>query len=244
MKKTTSIIAMIVVFALNGVSAARAQQTSQQPETKTFVSISAGGQFGSQTFSSSSTFPLYGETATTATNQAVGGGFVFDASGSYRVWRNLAVGIGIWTFNGSGTAAGVASIPDPLQTGHPTIVNGTASDLKQTDVGVNFQAVWVQPVTDRIDVAIFGGPTLIHVSQDVATMTIASNAQTATMTTSSQSGTTGKAGNVGVDASYKLTKRYRAGVFIRYAGGTINLPIIGDLTVGGAQLGGGVRIRF
>src|SRR5262245_37661741 len=100
MKKTTSIIALIVVFALIGASAARAQQTSQQPETKTFVSISAGGQFGSQTFSSSTSFPLYGETATTATNQAVGGGFVFDASGAYRVWRNLAVGIGIWTFNG------------------------------------------------------------------------------------------------------------------------------------------------
>jgi len=37
---------------------------------------------------------------------------------------------------------------------------------------------------------------------------------------------------------------YGAGVFLRYAGATIELPSAGNVKVGGLQLGIGARLRF
>ena len=41
----------------------------------------------------------------------------------------------------------------------------------------------------------------------------------------------------------RLVGRYGVGGFIRYAGGKAEFPAV-DLTVGGMQAAGGIRIRF
>jgi hypothetical protein len=169
---------------------------------------------------------------------------VFDISGGYRVWPDLAFAVGLWTFNGSGSAAIAASLPDPLLFGHPTIVTSSASDLKQTDIGVNLQAVWTMAITDKIDLAVSGGPSIIHVKQDLGSITVAPGTQNTTTSIDTQSKTTAKAGNVGVDVSYKLTTRYGVGGFIRYAGGVADLPSSPGMKVGGIQVGVGARFRF
>jgi len=243
MTKRTNIIILIVGFSLTGASAARAQGTSA-PESNIFVNISAGGQVSTHTFTDSSTFLDFEETGTVAANQAVNRGGLVDVSGGYRVWRTVAVGIGLWTSWVSGAAAATAAIPGPLFFGQFKTVALTVSDLKQTDVGLDLQVTWTGAITDRIDVAVSGGPSIIHVSQQIGSITVASNTQNATASVVSQSKTTAKAGNVGVDVGYKLTGRYGAGVFVRYAGGAVNLPAVQNLKVGGVQVGGGVRLRF
>lgn len=75
-------------------------------------------------------------------------------------------------------------------------------------------------------------------------MAVAAGTQNVTPTSTSESGTTGKAGNVGLDLSYLVTTNYGIGAFIRYAGGELNLPTAPNLKVGGLQMGGGLRLRF
>jgi len=242
MKKTTTIIAMIGSFTLSTALTVSAQTAA--PEQRAFLNVSAGGQFQTHDFTSVTTFELYDETGSVTANQTVGGGFVFDVTGGYHFARSFAGAIGVSTFNGSGGAASVASIPSPLFVGKPTIKEFDASqygDLKQTNVAINFQIVWMTSITPKLDLAAFGGPSVIHVSQDIASATPVLNS---TATVERQTATTGKAGNVGVDLTYRINNRFGVGGFIRYLGGSVDLPAIEGLGIGGVQAGGGIRVRF
>lgn len=242
MKTTTTIIAMIGALTIGTASTARAQTAPADPTM--FVNISVGGQFQNHDFTSVSTFDLFNETGSVTANQTIGSGFVFDATAGHRFSRRFAGAIGISTFNGSGEAAALASIPSSLFVGKPTMKNFAPSDygdLSQSNVAVNFQIVYMWPLTNRIDLQVFGGPSIIHVSQDIATATPVENS---TATIESQSGTSGKSGSIGVDLAYKLNNRYGVGGFVRYLGGQVDLPSVENLTVGGTQAGGGIRIRF
>src|SRR3954464_14285113 len=112
MKTTTTIIAMIATFIASSASTAQAQTAA--PENRAFLNVSVGGQFTSHDFTGVATFPLFDETGSVAANQTVGSGFVFDATGGYHFARSLAGAVGVSTFNGSGEAASVVSIPNPL----------------------------------------------------------------------------------------------------------------------------------
>ena len=61
---------------------------------KGFANVSIGGQAGSHTLATSTTFDLYDEQAKVETSQKVKGGALFDISAGYKVWRNLAAAIG------------------------------------------------------------------------------------------------------------------------------------------------------
>jgi len=241
MRKTTTTIAMIAGLTLGYASAAHAQRP---PDPSTFVSISGGGQFQSRDFSGTTTFSLFGDTGTVTANQTVGSGFVFDASVGYRVWHRLSAAIGVSTFHGSGAAAALASIPDPLVFGKHTTKEFPASDygdLGQTTTAINFQAVWVRPINDKLDLWLFAGPSFTHVSQEIATATETANPVAATKTESAGSW---KTGTVGVDLSYRMNAGYSVGAFVRYAGGEVDLPSVSSLKIGGVQAGGGIRFRF
>jgi hypothetical protein len=54
-------------------------------------------------------------------------------------------------------------------------------------------------ITDKIDLAVSGGPSIIHVKQDLGSITVAPGTQNTTTSIETQSKTTAKAGNVGVD---------------------------------------------
>ncbi len=241
MKNPTSVVALMAGFALIGTVTARAQ-TPSQTDSIGFVNISAGAQTQSRLFSDTATFSLFNETARVVANQSVNGGFVFDASAGYRVWQRLSVALGVSTFNVSGDAALAASIPNAQSPGRPTSFTATATGLKQNDVAVNLQFVWTVPMTDQIDLSIFLGPSIVHVSQDLATATATSGVSGAAVVT--ESATTPKAGTAGIDLRYKVTDRAGVGVFARYAGGEVNLSSVRKLKVGGIQVGGGLRWRF
>ena len=189
------------------------------------------------------TSPIFGEDATIDLNETVGRGPVYGLRGGYRFRPNFAVALGVWGTRGKSESAIVASIPDPLVTGHFKTVTVNGSGMNQTDVGVDLQLVWMRPIGDRLLVSVFGGPSFIHVAQDVATVAIDAG-QNAVPTFERQSKNTAKAGNVGVDALYSFKPRYGIGVFVRFAGGTVDLPSVPGLTVGGVQVGGRLQMWF
>ena len=241
MKNTTTMIAMIGSLMLGGASAARAQ-TPAASDTTLFVNISVGAQFQNRDFSSLTTYDLFDQTGSVTANQTLGSGFVFDATGGYRLWPSIAAAVGVSTSSGSGDAAALLAVPNPLFRGRPTLTAISYDDLKQSTVAINFQIVFMRPITDRLDLSIFGGPSVVRVKQDLAgAVPSATSAATAV---ESQSKTTAKAGTVGADLSYWLNDRYAVGGFVRYAGGQVDLPAVSNLTFGGAQAAGGIRIRF
>jgi len=74
-------------------------------------------------------------------------------------------------------------------------------------------------------------------------VTVPSRTQNINIATGSEEGTA-KGVNVGVDGTYLFTPRVGAGIFLRYAGGSVDLPSAPGLKVGGFQAGIGARIRF
>jgi hypothetical protein len=244
MQNTPCTFVLIATFIL-GLSIEAGAQAPAQPESNIFASISAGGQLQSRDFSQITTFTLFNEEGSVAANQTVGTGFLFDVTVGYplpQVLNNFAVAVGFSSFNGTGEAASIASIPNPVSFGRPTIKTFTASDygdLSQTTQSVHFMAVWMMPLSGRFDLTLFGGPSVVRVKQEMAS--VSTDSPVAAI--DSQSKTTGKAGVGGADLSYRLNDRYSVGGFIRYAGGKANLPSV-DLTFGGVQAAGGIRFRL
>lgn len=244
MNKTMSIIAVVAGLLFTETSAARAQTPTPPSSGGTFLSIGLGAQGPIRTFSHSSTFVSFNETGTVDGNQNVGRGFVVDVTGGFQFSDHAGVAIGLWTASAKGDAAATASIPDPLFYGRFTTVSMDASDLKQLSVGLNLQFVWTMPVAARIDLALFGGPTVIYVRQEIGSIAVEPNTANASLSVVRESKTTAKAGNAGVDLRYRISEHYGADVFVRYAGGQADLPSAQNLDVGGVQIGGGVRYRF
>ncbi len=242
MKITLCALALAAGSLLTAVTPLMAQPTS--PEGTYTLSVSLGGSLQETSFDTSSTFSSFNEQGQISGVQNVGRGFVFDATGGYQITTRIGAGLGIWSQTADSAAAITVLVPDPLFFNRFATVNLSDSDLSQSVIGFNFQVFFTQPITDRIDLTFSGGPSIIHVKQEVAAATVAPNSTTATLSVAEESKTTGKAGNVGVDVSYRIGSTWGLGGFIRYAGGKAALPSAPDLSVGGAQMGVGVRFRF
>jgi Outer membrane protein beta-barrel domain len=241
MKKTTFVIAMIAGFILLSSSVIRAQTVLTG---KAFVNVNLGVQLDESDFDTTFSQAVYGQTATAATTATIGRGVMFDISGGYRVYRDIAVAVGYSRFGKTGHAKGIASIPSPIFFNQPATVTFDTTDVDRTDNSVYVVAVWFLPISAKTDVAISIGPSFTHVSQDlIANMDIPAGTQTATPIIQRQSGTAAGV-NVGLDATYLFTKRYGAGVFIRYNGGHVDLDSASDVKAGGVQIGIGGRLRF
>jgi hypothetical protein len=243
MTKTSRIL--IIATAL--VAAAHVEagaQSSSAPASLGFVNINGGAQPATRSIEKSETRPLFGETATISASQGIKNGAIFDMSAGYRVWHGLAVAFGYTHLGSNSDSSVVAVIPDPLIFDRPKTVTATQTGLGHSEDGFHLQAVWFLPIDDKIDVAVSIGPSFIKVKQElVSGFTIPAGTQNLALTVGSEEGTaTGI--NVGVDGSYLFTRNFGVGLFLRYAGGSVDLPSVPDLHVGGFQIGLGARVRF
>jgi hypothetical protein len=235
----------IAGLLLTAASAAQAQTLTPQPETGAYISLGAGVQPQKRSFGSSGTFTSFNETGRFEINQNVGSGALFDVGAGYQFMKHLAAGISVWTVRNKSAVAAAASIPDPVFFGRFTTVTAEPDeDLTQSTLGINLQIIYTMPVADRFDLAIAIGPSVIRTKLEVATLAVTPNSQTVTVGTESQSKTTAKAGNLGVDLTFRANEMYNIGGFVRYAGGEVDLPAFAKMKVGGVQVGGIVRYRF
>ena len=241
------------VLATGCLVAPAADAQMRDWEDTAFVSVNFGYQVGDRSFSETLSATIYDETATYGVNHESGGGGFFDISGGVRVWRNLAAGLGVTRFAATSGAAVTGSIPHPLFYGRPRTGSFYRTDLEHTETGIHLQAVWVVPVTDQIDVSVFGGPSFFNVGQSVITnltpAEVGAPFDTVAITGASTSTVSERAvgGNVGVDITYLVTERYGGGLFVRWAGASVDIPASGgspSIDVGGTQFGIGLRARF
>jgi hypothetical protein len=102
------------------------------------------------------------------------------------------------------------------------------------------------PITDKIDIGYQFGPSIFLVSQDLPGVpTITEPGPTITSLPLESVDKTTIGIHFGVDVTYMITPRYGVGGIARYSWGSADLTGTNEsVTVGGFQIGAGVRVRF
>ena len=244
MTKPTLAVVLLTTMAIAGARSAQAQGASSA-ESKGFLNVDLGAQPQQRTLATSTSFPLYDETATVSSSQPVHNGPMFGITGGYRIRPKVAVGVGVTMFNArTADSTIVATIPDLVFFNRPKTITQIATGLDHSELGVHLSAVWLHTVSPKIDMALSAGPSLIRVKQDLtSSVTVTPGTQNIVATQETQTGNA-LGFNAGFDGTYKLAPTFGVGLFVRYAGGKVTLPAVTGLQVGGLQAGLGVRLHF
>ena len=253
----------VLAFCLCAAAAPALAQQMQWTD-RGFVTVNIGVQVGSHNLNSTQTFTIYEEAGSISSSQKVKSGVFFDVGGAYKVWRNnILAGLTYSRTSSDSNISLQASVPDPFHFDEPRTVTASASGAKHTESALHFDAIYMLPVTDKIDVGLFLGPTIFFARQDlVSSLAVTETgqgqpplAQPPAFTRESR--TTGGF-NLGVDVQYllgksplgHLTKKFAnktwgVGGTARFAWGSARFANTSkSLTLGGLQLGVGARFRF
>jgi hypothetical protein len=247
----------IVVCAL---CLAGARDASAQPvqdwTDRGYFNFNIGFESTSGTLNDAVTFRLYDEDGTKAVESAVDSGAFIDFSVGGRVWKNVSAGIGFHREATTGQAAVTASVPNPTVFNRNRTVALTADDLDRSERAIHLQVGYMLPLNERLTVHVFGGPSFFKLSQDVVadlTFTEAPPFTSVSATPNIVSRSDSVTGaHIGGDVSYILmdtgTAKIGGGFFMRYAGATGRVPVLGtteiETDLGGLQFGFGLRVRF
>ena len=240
-----TVLAVFLGLSLGGASAAHAQSGPSVPP-EFYVNVSVGAQTPGHTVNSASTFTLYDEEGKLDSTYRSRSAVIVDIAGGHRIWRSMSVGAAYTEFSKSSTGETIATVPNPLFFDQP-VVTGTIGlgELEHKEHGLHVNAAWWIPISDKIDIAISVGPSFIFVTQEVATLPVVEDGtQNVTGFLKEKQSGTAFGVNVGFDGTYLFTPRFGAGLLVRYAGGSVDLPNLKGLTVGGFQIGLGIRMRF
>lgn len=235
---------VLALFVCAAASTAHAQQV--QWTDRGFLSVNVGLQAASHDLNTTQTFSLYDEDATVKTTQKNGSGPLFDIGGGYRVWENMAVGATYSFASSKATPSVTGSIPDPFVFDRLRPVTASAGKATHHESALHLDATWMMPMTDKIDVGISGGPSIYFVSQGLVTsLSVAEPGPTVQSTSLTSESKTTVGLNVGVDVRYLLNEKWGVGGVARYSWASVKLGNpSSSLTVGGLQIGGGLRMRF
>ena len=184
------------------------------------------------------------ETAIYEATHSVGDSDGLDVSAGVRVFRNLAVGVGVTSLSTAGNTAFRSWVPDPV-VGNRFEPGDASRAFTHRQTGYHVQATWVIPVGGAVDIALFGGPSFFELREEsageVALFGIADPGHDAT--------TTAVGGNAGVDITVRFGPYVGVGAQIGWTGASalVDLPWRDEsqpITLGGVQAGGGLRLRF
>jgi len=248
-------VAIAAVFAVvvAGIATAPVAEAQVRPwEDYGYVNINHAYQSGDRAFAESLSAPIFGETATYGASHVSGGGGGLDIGAGVRVWGNLAAGVAVTSFSNSSVASVSGEVPNPLFFNRPRPVAVDLTGLEYQELGVHLQAVWVLPLSEKVIVSVGGGPSFFNVDQSLlGAVTVGQEtAPFDRVSIAASSVTASKAavgGNVGVDVTYMFTEQLGGGAFVRWTGGSLDLPAAGgaqSIDVGGVQSGAGLRVSF
>jgi hypothetical protein len=240
----------LLVIAIGGARPAGAQ-TRAWPE-RIWLSVSGGVQPTVNSFSDGFDVPLYTETERVSIDYPVKGGALIGASGGYRVWKRLALGLGVTRQNRRADAAVDAQLPHPFFDNQPRHVEG-ATPATRTEVGAHLLVGWMMPLTDRFRILVTAGPSVLSVRQTLVTgvefsQTYPYDTATFTQATATNATATATGFNAGVDVFWMFSRRIGAGGLVQVTRARAKPRTTDGRTVpidaGGAQFGAGLRLVF
>lgn len=241
MKKLSAVCVALVAISAPSVASAQMLEWKDRG----FVNVSGGVKLGGKDVATTLSFPLYDETATIATNREVAEGFLWDVTGGYRVWKNLAIGVSVAGRSANADGTTIASIPNPIFYDQPRTVTGAVSGMKHREVWGSLLAVWMFPVTSDLEIMAMAGPTVVRVEHELVGSVTVAEAATPTVTVGLTTASKSVWGfTAGIDGRYMITSRFGLGAFARYSAAKVNLTPTTTLDVGGLQMGAGLRMRF
>jgi opacity protein-like surface antigen len=220
---------------------------------KGFISANGGYQTTAREFEDNVTFTAFAEQGDFDVRYKAPAGPLFDFSGAYRIWKNLAIGAGLSAYRKQAPAVVEARLPYPFDFNLHREASGDVGSLRREELAVHVQAMWMIPVSNSIDVAVFGGPSYFRVQQPfVQTLEYIYSYPFDTATVTGANTTpqkqTAPGFNAGVDVTYMLTKSVGVGAVLRYSEANVEFTSADNQTfkakVGGPQVGAGIRFRF
>ena len=255
--RTSSLIALAAAACLGlGAPDAFAQRPRPPARRQPIgVTIAVDGAYrsGPPSTTDSGDFTAYLEHATYTATSTFKGGPAADVGVGVSVWRRrLSIAVGGSTFSRRAAADVTARIPHPFFFNQIRTVDG-AQSVRHQETAIRVDAVWTTAINRRLDLAVSAGPTMFRVRRDVITGVEYDDVypfDTVTFTggTVSRQSVSVVGFNAGVDVTCHLTRYLGVGGMVRIGRGTVQLTEAGgqaiDLSVGGLEVGGGIRIGF
>lgn len=241
----------------------QASQPPARPETseapvagfaRGFVMVNGLMQQSTTTFSDRIDYEKHLESGSTTTNYAVNTGPLFGGMGGVRLTRHVGVGVGVSRFTQSEIADVTrADVPHPFYFAKNRNVPAGPAATARDEFAMHVQGALVAPMSERVTVTIFGGPTLFQVRQDLVTDVSYEdvypyNTITVQRVSTAQQKISSWGLNVGADVSMYFSRNVGIGALVQFARGTMSLTSAGGgaipIAVGGLHVGGGLRLRF
>jgi hypothetical protein len=243
-------LSVVMTLLLIPVASARAGAQTLVPE-RVFIAVNGLYQVTSNDFDDTTTVRIYAENGRLDTDYDVGGGLAFDVSGAFVVWRNLAVGAGLTSFSTSTPTTIEAQVPHPFFFNQPRSVSGEFEG-DRSELAVHIQAKWIAPVSSKMYVTVFGGPSFFQVEQTIVsdfdyTESYPFDAATFSQAIANDQSESKIGFNVGGDVAYYFSNQVGVGGVVQYSGATVEMTVPSgttDVKAGGLQVGGGLRLRF
>jgi hypothetical protein len=227
-------------------------QSAAKP-TRFTIGVSGGVQQSAEDASDHFSFSKNIETETIDVNYPMKPWGLIDLAASYRLWKNLGVGVAVSVTSGNGKAEVTASVPHPFFFNQPRTVTGTENDIAHSETGVHLTLQYLIPATGRLHFILEGGPSWVSVDHEVVTdVTVTESypydaaAFGGAVTKSTKASATGF--NAGVDVTWMFVESVGIGGIVRYTRADIDLQAAEGRTLalkaGGLQGGVGIRVVF
>ena len=192
--------------------------------------------------------PTFGfEAGEVTTRYGGGGGSVFDGGLRVRIVGHLALGASVSLHSRDGSASLNASLPHPFLFESPRRASLTVTGLDRRELAVHVPLFWLVPVGDSIEFAVFGGPTVFRVTQDVVTgvsFTQRHPFDTVQLTRAQMAARSGtRSGfHAGIEVAYFFSDVAGIGGKVRFS--RAELDLAGPVEAGGIHTTAGLRLRF
>jgi len=238
---------MILTLILVAPGAAAAQTAP-----RVYVSVNGGIQRSDNTVSQAFSVQKNLEDAPITVDVDEKRGVLVDGGVVIRLAGHFGIGFALSFVTNDKDANVKASIPHPFFFGRPRSIEGTTATTRRETAG-HIQAVYLVPGR-RVDVMIYGGPSLFTVRQTLVTDVTYSESfpfDTATFTgtlTAESTSKTETGFNIGGDVAWKFSRNIGVGGMVRFARAQATLNATNNpamkVDIGGVQVGGGIRLAF
>lgn len=237
-------IAVLMGGILLATSVNASAQTSW--DDRIFLNVSVGGQVGSRDTTVTLSPTVYGEPASISTIRSVGGSALYDVTVGRPISGNLGAAFSLSGRSASGDATMSASIPDPVFFDRPRTVTDNLPDMTHSERWFGFLATWRVPVNEKFDALLLVGPAVASVKHAAPTVvTVVEQPGGPQVTPTTENISKSFVGiQAGADLRYMLTENFGVGGFLRVSNASGTLVGDSDLSVGGFQVGVGVRVRY
>lgn len=211
----------------------------------------AGASFGLQSapagFDTIETFSANAETGTVESRYATSAGRSLNIGGGAFLLPRLGVGVAFSHTTSSTPATLTAMVPHPFFFNQPRRVSASFDDLERTESVLHLQARIQLPLSSRFELAVFGGPSRFQVTQGLVSEARFTDSypydEVSLASSAERVNGSGLGVHAGGDVAFYPSAHMGIGFMVQVSSATVTVGTT-EVKAGGAQFGGGLRLRF